>query len=117
MGTFRRTTHHLLGPRCRKQQALFLYCGLLNVKHYRRLIHPFQVRSFFLPGTTTNHPHVASVQHELIAPTYVLLAPPASSPSPDANGGIDLQVFDAPDCLTLQLLRVDQMQKGESKEF
>ena len=80
-------------------------------------IHHFQVQGFFLPRTTTDDSHVASVQRELVTPASVSLAPLASFPSLDANGGIDLQVFDAPDCSTLQLLRVDQMRKGESKEF
>ena len=33
------------------------------------------------------------MQRELVTPACVLLAPPASSLSPDANGGTDLLVF------------------------
>ena len=72
---------------------------------------------FFLPRTATNHSHIASVQLELITHASVSPASPASSPSLDTNGRIDIQVFDASDCLTLRLLRVDRMRKGESKEF
>ena len=71
----------------------------------------------FLPRPVTGHSHVTSIQRELVTPTYVLPAPPTSSPSLDASGGTDLQVFDASDCSTLRLLRVDRMQKGELKEF
>ena len=52
----------------------------------------------FLPWTSTSHFHVASVQRKLVTPTSILSAPPASSPSPDTNGGTDLQVFDASNC-------------------
>ena len=90
IGTFRRTTHHLLRPRCQKQWALCLYCGLLDVQHDRHLVHPFQVRGFFLSGTVTDHSHVTRVQHELVTPASASLAPLASSPSLDTNGGIDL---------------------------
>ena len=118
MGTFRMTTHHLLGPRYRKQRDFFLYYRLLDVKHDCHLVHFFQVRGFvFLPRTTDDHSHVASIQRKLVASAYVLPAAPASPPSPNANGGIDLQVFGALDCLTLQPLQVDQMRKEESKEF
>ena len=72
---------------------------------------------FFLPETAIDHSHVASVQRELVTPASVSPAPPASSPSLGANEGIDLQVFEASNCLTLRLLRVDCMRKGESKEF
>ena len=117
MGTFRRTAHHLLGPRFQKQHVFFLYCGLLDVQHDRHLVHPFQVRCFFLPGTATDHSHVARIQRELVTPIFVSLAPLTSFPSSDANGGTDLQVFDASDCLTLRLLQVDRMWKRELKEF
>ena len=53
--------------------------------------------SFFVPGTATDRYHIERVQHELVTPTFV-------SPSPDANGGTDLQVFDASDYSTLRLL-------------
>ena len=72
---------------------------------------------FFLPGTATNHSHVASVQRELVTLASISPTPPASSPSPDANGGTNLHVFNASDCSTLRLLRVERMWKGESKEF
>ena len=89
------------------------------------LVHLFQIRGFFLPGTTADYSHVASVQHELVTsasvspapPASVLPAPPASSPSPKANGGTNPQVLDALDCSTLRLLQVDRIRKGESKEF
>ena len=45
------------------------------------LIHPFQVRGFFLPGTATDHFHIASIQRELGTPASVSPAPPASSRS------------------------------------
>ena len=85
MGTSRRTTHHLLGPRCRKQWAILLYCGLLDVQHDRHLVHLFQLRGFFIPGTAIDHSHVASVQHEHVTPASVLPVPPASSPSLDTS--------------------------------
>ena len=71
----------------------------------------------FLPEPTADHSHFTSVQLELVTPAFVSPAPPASSPSPNANGGIDLQVLDASDCSTLRLFRGDRMRKGESKEF
>ena len=71
----------------------------------------------FVPGPVTGHSHVASIQRELVTPASVSPAPPTSSPSPDASGGTDLQVFDASYCSTLRLLRVDRMRKGELKEF
>ena len=90
---------------------------LLDVQHNRHLVHPFQVRGFFQPRLAIDHSHVASVQRELITAASISPAPPTSSPSLDANGENDLQVFDASDCSTLRLLRVDWMRKGESKEF
>ena len=51
--------------------------------------------------------HATDVQRNPEIPSYSFLASPASSPSPDTNGGIDLQVFGASNCLTLRLLRVD----------
>ena len=118
IGISRRTIHHLLGRhRRRKSWALFLYCGLMDVQHDRHLVHPFQVRGFFLSGLATNHSHIANVQRELVTPASISPAPPVSSPSPDANGENELQVFDASDYSTLQVLRVDRMQNGESKEF
>ena len=72
---------------------------------------------FFLPGLANDHFHATDVQHGPAISSYALLAPPASSPSPDANGGIDLQVFDASEFSTLRLLRADRIQKGESKAF
>ena len=89
----------------------------MDVQHDRHLVHPFQVRGFFLPRTVVDHSHIASVQHKLVTFASVSPVPPTSSPSPDANGGTDLQVFDASDCSKLRLLRVDRMRKGESKEF
>ena len=118
MGISRRIIHHLLGCHCRRKSwALFLYCRLLDVSHNHHLIHLFQVQGFFLLGPVTNHSHVTSVQREHVTPASVLPATSASSPYPDANRGNDLQVFDASDCSTLRLLRVDRVQKGESKEF
>ena len=76
-----------------------------------------QDRAFFLPRPANDRFHAANVRCDLVIPSFSLLAPPASSPSPDANGGIDLQGFDALNCSTLRLLRVDQIQKGESKAF
>ena len=61
----------------------------------------FPSSRFFLPGTVTDHSHVASIQRELVTPTSISPAPPASSPSLNANGGTDLQVFQATNCLTL----------------
>ena len=91
MGISRRTIHHLLGRHRRwKSWALFLYCRLLDVQHHCHLVHPFQVQGFFIPGPVTDHSHVASVQHELVTPASVSLAPPTTSPSSDANGGTDL---------------------------
>ena len=118
MGISRRTIHHLLEHHHRqKQWAFFLYCGLLDVQHDFHLIHPFQACEFSLPGLATDHSHVVSIQRELVIPASVSPAPPSSPPSPDANGGTNLQVFDASDCSTLCLLRVDWMRKRESKEF
>ena len=87
-----------------------------DARHNRCLL---QVRGFFSFGLTTDHSHAASVQRELVTPAFVSLAPPASSPSLDANGETDLHVFDASDCSTLQLLQLDRVQKGGggSKEF
>ena len=76
-----------------------------------------QICDFFSSRLATDHSHAGSVQREFVTLASVSPASPASSPSPNANGGIGLQVFDALNCLTLQLLRVDQMRKGESKEF
>ena len=41
---------------------------------------------------------------------------PIFSPSPDANGGIDLLAIDSSDGLTLQLSRMNLVRKGESIE-
>ena len=38
---------------------------------------------------------IASVQCELVTPSSISPVPPASSLSPDTNGGTDLQVLDA----------------------
>ena len=48
----------------------------------------------------------------LVTPASVSLAPPTSSPSPDANGGTDLQVFDSSDCSTLRLFWVLDAEGG-----
>ena len=74
-------------------------------------------RSFSLPRPAIDHSHVANVQPKLVTPASVSPAPPASSPSSNVNGGIDLLVFGALDCSTLRLLRVESMRKGDSKEF
>ena len=75
------------------------------------------VISYILFKVATDHSHVANVQCKLVTPAFVSPAPHASSPSPDTNEGTYLQVFEASDCSTLQLLQVDKMEKGESKEF
>ena len=75
------------------------------------------MRGFFLPGLAADHSHFTSVQLELVTPAFVSPAPLASSPSPNTNGGTDLQVLDASDYSTLRLLRGDRMRNGESKEF
>ena len=67
------------------------------------------VISYILSKVAIDHSHVANVQREPVTLAFVSPAPPAASPSPDSNEGTDLQVFDASDCSTLQLLRVDQM--------
>ena len=46
--------------------------------------HPFSTWAL------TGRSHAAGVQHDPVAPSSTLLAPPVSSPCPDANGGIDL---------------------------
>ena len=89
----------------------------MGVQHDCHLIHPFQFRGYFLLGIVTDHSHVSSVQRELVTHASVFPAPIASSLSPNVNGGTDLQVFDASDCSTLRLLRVDRMRKWESKDF
>ena len=89
----------------------------MKVQHDCLLEHPFQVQGFFLPRTATNHFHVARVQRKLVTPASVSPAPPVSSPSPDASGGTNLQVFDASDCSTLRMLLVYHMKKGGLKEF
>ena len=76
------------------------------------LVHFFQDRDFSLSRLITGHSPIASVRRGLTTP-YVLLASPVSSPCPDANGGIDL----LENWLTLRLVRVNQMRKGESSEF
>ena len=75
------------------------------------------MRRFSLPRIATDHSLVASVQRELVTPAYISPAPPISTPSPNANGGTDVQVLDASGCSTLRLSRVYRMWKGESKEF
>ena len=91
--------------------------GVLHVQHDRHLVHPFQVGGFFLPESATDHSHIVSVQRELVIPTSASPAPLASFPSPDANEGIGLQVFNAPDCSTSRLPLVDQVWKRELKAF
>ena len=77
----------------------------------------FPSSRLFLPGTITDHSHIASVQLKLVTSASVSPAPLASSPFLDTNGGTDLQVFDASDYSALQLVQVDRVRKGESKEF
>ena len=104
------TIHHLLGHRRRRELgALSFYYERTDARHNRCLL---QVRGFFSFGLRTDYSHAASVQRELVTPAFVSLAPPASSPSLDANGETDLHVFDASDCSTLQLLQLDRVQKG-----
>ena len=58
--------------------------------------------AFFLPGIANLHSLIASVQHELVTLASVSPAPPASSPSLEVNGGIDLlmhQIVRHRDCL------------------
>ena len=50
-------------------------------------------------------------------PPYVLLVPSAFSPCPDANGGIGLMAIGSSECLILQILWTNRMQKGESAKF
>ena len=93
----------------RKRSSALLDCYLAHLF--------FQDRTFFLPRLANDLSHTVDVQNDLSIPSSPLLAPPASSQSLDANGGIDLQVFDASDCSTLCLLVVTRTRKGESKAF
>ena len=69
------------------------YCVLSDAQLNHYLVHLFQCHDFFLYGPTTGHSLVACVRRELATPSFVSLAPPASSPCLDANGGIDLLVI------------------------
>ena len=75
-----------------------------------------KIGNFSLFRPITSHSLVVVVQHGLAAPSSILLAPSVSSPCPDANGGIDLLMAKSSDWLTLRLVRVNQMWKGESSE-
>ena len=46
-----------------------------------------------------------------------LVVPPAFSPCPDTNGGIDLLLIGSPGCLTLRLPRMNQMWNGGSTKL
>ena len=73
---------------------------------------PSKFMVFFLPGPATGHSRVASVQRNLATPTSISPAPLVSSPSPDANGGIDLLVIESSDCSALHLSRTNQCGRG-----
>ena len=47
------------------------------------------------------HSHAANDQHDLTTPSSVVLVPPAFSPCPDVNGGLDLLAIGSLECLTL----------------
>ena len=50
----------------------------------------FQDHCFSPSGHATGRSPTAIIRHELVTPSFALLAPPISSPCSDANGGIDL---------------------------
>ena len=81
-----------------------LYYELLDAQLDHYLVHLFQDRNFFLSRPTTGYSHAASVQHDLTTLSSVLLVPPVFSPSPNANGGIDLLAIGSSDGLTLRLV-------------
>ena len=68
----------------------------------RYLVHLFQDHGFSQSGPATGHSRAASIRHGLATPLSALLAPPVSSPCPNANGGIGPLVIRLPDWLTLQ---------------
>ena len=80
-------------------------------------MHLFQDRGFSLSGPLTSHSPTASIRCGLAAPSSVLLAPPVSSPCPDANGGIDPLVIGSLDWLTLWLPRMNKMWEEGSVEL
>ena len=105
-----KTTHHMLGYRRRQGQwTLSLYWGRSDAQLDRYLVHLFQDRGFFLSRSITGHFPTTIVRHELITLSSALLAPPVSSPCPDANRGIDLLAIRSSDWLTLRLPRKNWM--------
>ena len=72
----------------------------------------FQDCSFFLSGFVTGHSPTASIRHDPITPSSVLLAPPISSPCPDTNGGIDHLAIGSSDWLALWLLNKSDVGGG-----
>ena len=86
---FLRTVHHLLRyQHHQEQRAPYLYCRRLEVQLNRYLIHFFQDHDFSLSGPATGHFPAASIRCGFATPSSTLLAPPVSSPCPNANGGI-----------------------------
>ena len=90
-----------------------LYCEQSNAQ----LNHYLVYRGFLQYGPATSHSHAASIQRNPATPASVSPTPPVSSPSPDTNGGIDLQAIRSLGCLTLQLCQTNQMWKGEPSEL
>ena len=89
MVNFLRVAHRLLGYRhCQEQQAPSLYRGPLEAQLNRYLVSLFQDQGFSLSGPAIGHSPTASIRRGLAAPSSALLAPPVSSPCPNANGGI-----------------------------
>ena len=118
MKNFPKTTHHLLG--CQRhlgQWAPSLYWERLDAQLNRYLVHLFQDRNFFLSWSEIGRSPTTIIQHELVTPSYVLLAPPVSSPGLDVNGRIDLLVIGSSDWLTMRLPWKNWMRKGEPTEF
>ena len=62
-----------------------------------------QDQAFSLLGLTDDRFHAAAAQHVPAIPSYVSLAPFASSPYLDANDETDLQATGSPSCWSLHL--------------
>ena len=78
------------------------------------LVHLFLDYCFSLSGPATGCSPAASIWCGLTAPSSALLAPPVSSPCPNANRGIGHLAIGSSDWLTLWLPWTNETWKGES---
>ena len=114
-----RITRHSLGYLCYQGQwAPFLYCGGSGALLGCYLACFFrQYRAFFLPGPANGRFHTVDVQCDLAIPSYVLPAPPISSPCIDASEEIDLPAIRSPGCWSLHMCQMNWMWGGEPLEL